>query len=205
MALTILLMSNVASEPLRLMIFMPLTPFLLAADARAGRLNRSFHVPLRALAVVAVFRAQNPRQGVTCAFGNFVKFCGPVPFGPLGRCPYNTSFRHHILCFLGFKNPWIGGVGCFPPRRKNGKIPGGHSKNRVFQTAKIGQFSTAKIAVNFRQTGAQTNDFPTCPQQGLDAATEKVARASSARQCPMAPNGCAGRGVAKPSQSASNR
>ena len=111
---------------------------------------------------------------MTCAFGNFVKFCGPVPFGPLGRCPYNTSFRHHILCFLGFKNPWIGGVGCFPPRRKNGKIPGGHSKNRVFQTAKIRQFSTAKIAVDFRQTGAQTNDFPTCPQQGLDAATKKV-------------------------------
>ena len=32
MALTILLMSNVTSEPLRLMIFMPLTPFLLLAQ-----------------------------------------------------------------------------------------------------------------------------------------------------------------------------
>ena len=112
MALTILLMSNVTSEPLRLMIFMPLTPFLLLAQ---GALRITF------------IRAQKATQGMTCTFGNFVKICDLGAFGSLGRCPYDTPFRPNILCFIPLKNPWMGVWSCFPPWPENRETPGRHS------------------------------------------------------------------------------
>ena len=71
---------------------------LLASRARclAGALRITF------------IRAQKATQGMTCAFGNFVKICDLVAFGSLGRCPHHTLFRPNMLCFITLKNPWMG-------------------------------------------------------------------------------------------------
>ena len=90
---------------------------LLASRARclAGALRITF------------IRAQKATQGMTCAFGNFMKICDLGAFGSLGRCPYHTLFRPKILCFIPLKNPWMGVWGCFPPWLENRETPGRHS------------------------------------------------------------------------------